>query len=326
MIMAKVERIDWIDWLKGIAILWLMVYHFHAIDWLRSPVPVFFFLSGLFFSDKLPFGFFLTKKAKALLIPFLFFFTLWLIVSYAGMFVTGQKFVFPEPWKLGTLIPSNADVTNPLGAGAIWFLISLFEIYVIYYVIRLVSQKAWWIMLLNIVGYVIAILLLQRYANGSLFYLIYSFTFFAFFSIAHLYREKVIFDSMPKWLLIVSALGYSLTFICGGEGGYYLLRAKGLVSTFGLIFLLIWISKQVESSKLHDGSFLYRFLLFEGKNSLTILGVHMLAQSFVGVILKRFMTVEFGYFIVLFLVELAICNLCVLLFNRYVPFLVNHHK
>ena len=224
--MAKVERIDWVDWLKGIAILWLMVYHFHAIDWLRSPVPVFFFLSGLFFSDKLPFGSFVKKKAKALLIPFLFFFALWLIVSYAGMFVTGQKLVFPELWKLGTLIPSDADVTNPLGAGAIWFLISLFEIYVIYYLIRQVSKRPWLILLFSINGYVIAIYLLQSYANGSLFYLIYSFTFFAFFSIAHLYREKVLFASMPKWLLIVAALGYSLTFICNGGGGIICLGQK----------------------------------------------------------------------------------------------------
>ncbi len=117
--MTKDSRIQWGDFLKGVAILWLMLYHFHSLAWLRSPVPVFFFLSGLFFSDRMSFKDFIGKKAKALLLPFLFFFVLWLIVFWASSFITKQEFVAPELWKLFTLIPANAEVVNPLGAGAI---------------------------------------------------------------------------------------------------------------------------------------------------------------------------------------------------------------
>ena len=71
--MSKVNRIEWVDLLKGIAILWLIVYHMHVFEWMRSPVPVFFFLSGLFFSEGMSFSSFVGKKARALLVPLAFF-------------------------------------------------------------------------------------------------------------------------------------------------------------------------------------------------------------------------------------------------------------
>ena len=125
--MARESRIEWVDLLKGIAILWLVVYHMHVFDWMRSPVPVFFFLSGLFFSEGKSFMAFVGKKAKALLIPLLFFFVLGVMASAFNCLIQGETYYFPPLWLFATLIPSDAVVTNPLGVGAIWFLMSLFE-------------------------------------------------------------------------------------------------------------------------------------------------------------------------------------------------------
>lgn len=148
--MSRVDRIEWVDILKGISILWLMVYHFHSVEWLRSPVPVFFFLSGLFFSDKQPFCTFVKKKTHALLIPMLFFFLLWYIYAYVGGHLMGQVFYHPKLWELGTLIKVDAEVANPLGAGAIWFLVSLFEVSIIFYLIRCFSRNKWWVLIFSI--------------------------------------------------------------------------------------------------------------------------------------------------------------------------------
>lgn len=76
-------RIEWIDFIKGIAILELVIYHFGVLPWLISPVPIFFFLSGLFFSDSKPFGQFVGQKAKALMLPFLFFYVLGITVDFS---------------------------------------------------------------------------------------------------------------------------------------------------------------------------------------------------------------------------------------------------
>lgn len=121
-------RIEWVDLLKGFAILWLIVYHMHVFDWMRSPVPVFFFLSGLFFSEGKSFGVFVIKKAKSLLIPLLFFFVLGVTASALKCLLQGETYSFPSLWLFVTLIPHDAEIANPLGVGAIWFFVSLFEI------------------------------------------------------------------------------------------------------------------------------------------------------------------------------------------------------
>lgn len=140
------KRIEWVDLLKGIAILWLVVFHFHALGWLRSPVPVFFFLSGLFFSEGKNFGSFVGKKTKALLVPMLFFFVLGVVALWLKSILQGESYSFPPLWLFATMIPSDAEVVNPLGVGAIWFLVSLFEIYIIYYLLRKVSKNVWWLL------------------------------------------------------------------------------------------------------------------------------------------------------------------------------------
>ncbi len=68
------------------------------------------------------------------------------------------------------------------------------------------------------VGYLLSIFLLQNYAIGSLIYLIYIFTFFIYFVVAHLNKEKVVNSSFPVWLLAVATLCYLTTFVDSGGG------------------------------------------------------------------------------------------------------------
>ncbi len=112
--------------------------------------------------------------------------------------------------------------------------------------------------------------------------------------------------------------------ICGQWGGYFLLRFKGLLTSFSLIIILIWGSKGLMNWRSFSNSIICKFILFEGKNSLTILGIHMLVQGIVGAILKQLFSSGTFYYILLFIIEVILCNVCIVLFNEYVPFLVNH--
>lgn len=207
------NRIAWVDLLKGIAILWLVVYHMHIFDGMRSPVSLFFFLSGLFFSEGKSFGSFISKKAKALLVPLLFFFVLGVVASALKCLLQGESYSFPSLWLFATLIPADAAVTNPIGVGAIWFLVSLFEIYVIYYVLRKVSISKYWLLSAAILLYVVSCIVLLYFAHGSLFYLFYTFGFCIYFIVAHLLRDKVLYGKIPVWLLLVSVLAYFVRFV-----------------------------------------------------------------------------------------------------------------
>lgn len=329
--MSKVNRIEWVDLLKGIAILWLIVYHMHVFEWMRSPVPVFFFLSGLFYSEGMSFSSFLGKKAKALLMPLAFFFVLGVAASALKCLMRGEAYPFPPLWLFVTLIPADAETTNPLGVGAIWFLVSLFEIYVIYYALRKVSKNRWWLLSAAVLLFLISCVALHYYAHGSLFYLFYTFGFCIYFIVAHLLRDKVLYARIPLWLLGIGVAAYCTRFVevpdgilNGGMKGVILMRLKGLVSMSGLTIVTIWLCQQLVSIKHVTSMRTYAFLLFEGRNSLTILGVHMLIMGVAAILLKRFMTTGVLYDIFLFLIIVAFSNLCVILFNRYVPFLVNH--
>jgi fucose 4-O-acetylase-like acetyltransferase len=215
--MSKVSRIEWIDLLKGIAILWLILYHMHVFDWMRSPVPVFFFLSGLFFSEGKSFGSFIKKKANTLLVPLLFFFVLGVSATALKCVLQGEAYSFPSLWKFATLIPADAAVTNPLGVGAIWFLASLFEIYIIYYCLRMFSKKQWWLFVAGVLLYLTSCILMHYYAMGSLLYLFYSFGFCIFFIVAHQLRDKVICCKIPMWLISIAVAAYLVKFVDTGN-------------------------------------------------------------------------------------------------------------
>ena len=329
--MSKVNRIEWVDLLKGIAILWLIVYHMHVFEWMRSPVPVFFFLSGLFFSEDISFGSFVRKKAKALLVPLAFFFVLGVAASALKCLIQGEAYSFPPLWLFATLIPVDAEITNPLGVGAIWFLVSLFEIYIIYYALRRASKSRWWLLSAAVLLFLISCVALRYYAHGSLFYLFYTFGFCIYFIVAHLLRDKVLHGSVPAWLLSIAVMAYCIRFVEVPSGisniemgGGILTKLRGLVSMSGLIIMAVWTCKKISHIKYISSLRTSAFLLFEGRNSLTILGVHMLIMGVAANILKRFMTAGVIYDIFLFLIIVAFSNLCVILFNRYVPFLVNH--
>ena len=52
--MAQKKRIEYIDCIKGLTILWVVVYHFgpeNIPEWVTIGyrMPLFFFLSGIFF-------------------------------------------------------------------------------------------------------------------------------------------------------------------------------------------------------------------------------------------------------------------------------------
>ena len=224
--MSKVNRIEWVDLLKGVAILWLIVYHMHVFEWMRSPVPVFFFLSGLLYSEGMSFGSFVGKKAKALLLPLAFFFVLGVAASTLKCLMQGEAYSFPPLWLFLTLIPAGAEITNPLGVGAIWFLVSLFEIYIIYYALRRVSKNRWWLLSAAILLFLISCIALHYYAHGSLFYLFYTFGFCIYFIVAHLLRDKVLYGRIPLLLLGMGVVAYCTRFVevpdgilNGGMGG-----------------------------------------------------------------------------------------------------------
>lgn len=327
------NRIEWIDALKGFAIIWLIVYHFHAFGWLKSPVGVFFFLSGLFFSTGSTFESFMKKKAKALLVPFCFFFVLGIVTLFVGSLTIKEAYSFPPIWKLFTLLPITGEISNPIGVGAIWFLLALFDIYVVYYTIVKISNNKWWVLGVTCLLLLLSAVLLQRYHVGSFFFLFNALFFLPYFAVANLLKEFVLKGKFTWPLLLILIIGYTTSFIDltpyptqlrEPSGGGILLKVRDIISGLCLVLLLVYAFRFLSKFFSEKKTLCHRFLLYEGKNSLTILGVHMLFQIALGIALKMVLPIGTSYYLLLFFLELIGCNIGVWLFNRYVPFLVNH--
>ena len=144
--MAK-QRLAYIDFMKGLCIMLIVMHHtevkfFDAIapnldNALQSfRVPMYYFLSGLFFKTYSGFSGFLRRKVNNLIIPLIFFHvTGYLIAAASYPFLhPGGEFNWSGLWHI--VIHRTWPYTMPL-----WFLASLFEVNVIYYLIKRYNHK-----------------------------------------------------------------------------------------------------------------------------------------------------------------------------------------
>lgn len=148
------KRIEAIDIAKGLGILLVVTGHSGMPDkaqwWIWSfHMPLFFFISGLFFSpDKYKtFDFLLQKKGQSLLLPYLYFTLIVLVLKYILDPVT-----FPGVLKY--------TITDGWGGIALWFLPVLFFTELLFWLVSTRVKRALLLSVLflfSIVGYFISL-------------------------------------------------------------------------------------------------------------------------------------------------------------------------
>ena len=138
------QRYGFIDSAKGIGIILVVFAHViaaHKVGLKTEEVitsfhmPLFFVLSGLFFSRKGSFKQFFISKTNRLIVPFAFFFIVYCILAVVYY---GYK---------GTLLDNTPTIL--LGfynewiyiGGAIWFLMALWFIYLLFYIATFVKNE-----------------------------------------------------------------------------------------------------------------------------------------------------------------------------------------
>ena len=131
--MAESNRIDYIDLAKGFCILLVVLNHANVLsgdlDYLMRDalcamrMPLYFFLSGLFFKPYESYMGFLKRKVNKLLIPFLFFRIISCLIT---PLVSGKSVEWFRMWDF-LVGPMHAPNTP------IWFLICLFVLNQIFY-------------------------------------------------------------------------------------------------------------------------------------------------------------------------------------------------
>lgn len=137
------KRIEYIDLAKGFCIILVVIYHLTEYYSLQMPLnnffkafrlPLYFFLSGMFFKDYGSFLEFVKRKTNKLIIPFVF----WFLLFSVG-FVQIQKACGLHLWNVKdySIVYCLTDwITRETFPNApIWFLICLFEVNILFYMI-----------------------------------------------------------------------------------------------------------------------------------------------------------------------------------------------
>ena len=137
-------RLKWVDTAKGICIILVILYHTteHIMDlspairdMLRATrMPLYYTIAGLFVSIKSP-QLFLNKKINRLIIPFCFFILLGNMVGYVKSLIENTDFTYFSP--LYYVI--TGDAAGKFINSPVWFLFSLFDVYLIFMFIEKLS-------------------------------------------------------------------------------------------------------------------------------------------------------------------------------------------
>lgn len=296
------QRIQYIDLAKGFCIILVVAYHVNkALHFNQFPLfwetlsvfrmPLYFFLSGLFFKEYEGFFGFFLRKVNKLLIPFFFFY---IVTSFALSNIM-NLFGLPVPDSESLGVSGLwAFVYEKFSNGPIWFLLALFIVNIYFYVILVAVKQM--TSNPNIVAAIVTLVCLGlgffsvTFISGR--YNLYCFMDTAmsalpFFAMGYLffrYTDILVPNRFDEFLPIVVIACFSFTFFVNGKCSYkantfslnpILQYVSGMTGTLGVVFL---------AKLLRD----LPFVSYWGRYSIMILVTHSLLIKVFAPVISKF--------------------------------------
>ena len=315
-------RVDYVDLLKGITILWIIWIHAGSYDFGNYRNPIFFFASGIFFKLTDAKTFF-SKRVWMIIIPFLFFY----IVSIPyGILVdlwdykTINAFDWNRILDLFKIVDSTGYLTLNM---PLWFLMTLFMIQSFSFIVF--RLKKWIIFVLALLS---LIFFEELSSIPSLFMINNALAWFGYFAIGYLSGKPLIkyLNTLPRKVFVFLL---SL-FILIGCIVFEQLEIADWHNLIGKTKLIVFIICFMTFFSFLNGMKSLQFLRFYGKNSLIVLGAHL----WILVPIQRLMFRLLRFHHPLIGLGMAIATAVLLVpviiwMNKYIPFFVgkqNHFK
>ena len=333
-------RLRRIDIAKGIAILAIVLGHLGIYDALGNEVlepwvfafhvPIFFVIAGYFESNKRPFKDFAIQKARRLLLPYVatsafIILLVALLLLFKGdawpsRFTDMQTLLLAVFYGTGSWFVHTFWQATPIGA--IWFLPALFFASILQR-LALKFKHGW---LFNLLWAFLALIShkyfwlpfsLQSAALGALF-----------MSFGHWLRKRDFLNFVNEYKRL-SLLIFLVCLVIYILAGLFNLRISvsslitatfpplaifiACVSSVFYLFLSIYLDKHASVPA--------KFFAFYGKNSLVVLCVHLVMQTFsFATMLSTFFGLSGNVLsIVNFAIQLAVFAACIVLFQRVKP-------
>lgn len=261
--MENKSRIEYFDTAKGFCIILVVIFHMAEYYQVTLPLasftrafrmPLYFFLSGIFFKDYGGFTNFLRKKTNKLLIPFLFFYlTLSWIVPYV-LYRLGGVALWKVADRSSFSVLFDCVVREDFPNTPIWFLLCLFNVNILFFICYLVSEwipqlRTKIIIVMSLIFGLCGLLLWYYHVNLPLF-IDSSFTALPFFMAGYVIKNKTNFmraNRIDRFAIPFVLLCFVTVYFCARYDisfkqnlffgySYLSLYPCGLLGTLGIIY------------------------------------------------------------------------------------------
>ena len=329
---GKKQRIEYIDLAKGFCILLVVLSHILAFYRTSLPydsvlkcfrMPLYFFLSGVFFKQYENFLGFFKRKINKLLIPFLFFFVTLGLLLPEVLHKYGVKILMYRPTFTLWQELHNAVVLELFPDTAIWFLLCLFEVNLIFYIMYMVAFKIRWHSTYIIAG--LSVLcgmagMMLSYNRFNLYcYLDTALTSMPFFALGYILNRKTRvmyegwrFDRYLWWVVIACVpllmwLAYPLDYRSNYFAGCYTTaHICGVVGTLMTIF----IAKKIGHIPV---------VTYWGRYSIMILCTHQIIYQLLDLLLRQFLPRGWWRISACLVLTMSMYVVLIPLMKRYLP-------
>lgn len=319
------KRLEFIDLAKGFCILLVVFNHIHKTfdtqflldDCFKMfRMPLYFFLSGLFFKRYEGVLGFMKRKINKLLIPFVFFFLLtsFLIPNIISM-LSGNNFKIELLWSF---VSPEFFPNFP-----IWFLLCLFELNLMFYVVYLIAEKfgSYVVLVMTILSSAIGIF---GYYLGHINYNLYMFvdsamSAFPFFFIGFITREHTTIlqpNKLDKYNLPIALALFLFTFIFArhvdystntfGNVSFLTVYRCGLTGVFSIIFF----SKAIKKLP---------YISYIGRYSIMLLCTHFIIVTYLNAFLRKFISSDWTIMSINLVVTISLYSIIIPFMKKYMP-------
>ncbi|MCF0232439.1 MAG: acyltransferase family protein [Enterococcus sp.] len=319
------NRKKYIDFMKGLGITLIVSAH---ISGYMSPellitvgVPVFYFTAGLVYRQSDNFLQLLKKKVNSLLIPFLFFFIVQYLLAFVCcvVFHLDEKGVIGDSWQWHYIFDPfylRAFHYNP----PVWFLLSLFEVNVLFYLMLKWLDDKWlyvFVTLAAAFGFYLKRFNLPLFFDSTLIAM--PFFLFGYEAQRHSFTISGKFDWLGLFALIPCLYllwhyGHNVIFLHNRFPSFFVTY----IQTFSVLIVVFLFSKNMNWSVVFSHI---------GRYSLIILGSHTIVLKPCTAIVYRLMGEGVVPSLVSLIVIMAIeCVIVVPLLIKFFPYFVSQKQ
>ena len=280
-------RVEWIDTAKGICITLVVLNHtliYQGLPENRPDVflffndfmcsfrmPLYFFLSGLFFKTYGGGRFFIKKKVNKILVPFVFWYVICMLITpVTEGFGVRRFFEFcTDKYIILNFYYGDSHAVN----GPLWFLLCLFEVNVIFCLLQLSIKKRYMLYVASIVTGIMGLLLSFFSINlhASLDTALTCLPFFVFGYVVKNDTNILTTTISDRNLLLLSLLFGVICFLFSdyasffdnsySQQSYFTIYPCGFLGTLMILFIAKYIG-------------IVRFVTYFGRYSIIILCTH----------------------------------------------------